>query len=237
MSKHQFYADLSEIIGNMRSQANRDDIEVVNEHHGFTLEAMDQYADQIEKLMQAEVASDEGVAGTHAYDMLAVAAEREASTTEALIHMVAGTVLMLGIEKRIDFHGGASSERTVSFSPADMDAMHKGYELTANHDGLLTVLHIKPRAAPALGLAAEPGVDDAPAKPQAAEHIYNRPYWFARIGPERIAADDRDDAERLVRKSLALDSTIVAEVENRQCPRAECPNPDNQGMCAACSTI
>jgi hypothetical protein len=202
------------------------------EAFGFACEAMQQYADRAAGYaaeLEAEVASGEGVAGTHAYDMLAVAAEREVTTTEMLISMVAATVLMKGVRQ---FEHSDAKE--VSFSPLDMDAMHRDYEMTATHDGLATTVRITPRSAPVLGLKAEPGPDDTPAKGQAPEHVFDKPYWFARIGPERIACDDRAAAEALVRKSLMTDESFVAEVENRMCPMADCPNPDTQGTCLRC---
>jgi hypothetical protein len=171
------------------------------EAFGFACEAMQQYADRAAGYaaeLEAEVASGEGVAGTHAYDMLAVAAKREVTTTEMLISMVAATVLTKIAP--LPFEDGAS----VTFSPLDMDAMHRDYEMTATHDGLATTVRIKPRVAPELGLLQAPGIDETePAKPQAPQHVFDKPYWFARIGPERIACDDREEAERLVRKSTS----------------------------------
>ncbi len=189
-------------------------------------------ADDLEVASQ-EPTSQEGSAGTHAYDMLAAMGEREVETTETLIHMVAATVLARIIHR--DERGPVNS---VTFSPGDMDAMYREYEITVTRDGIDTTVSVSKRNEPVLGLALSPGIDETePAKPQAKEHVYDKPYWFAKIGPERVWVRDQSIAEALVKRSLMLDPTIVAEVENRMCGRADCQNPDNQGVCSACSTI
>jgi hypothetical protein len=240
MSKSTLFDDLREIAGNMRRQATARMEDTSVEAKSFLSEAMDQYADQIIARIDPEVASDEGNAGTHAYDMLAVAAEREVETTEALIHMVAATVLMLGIDERnvIQTFGQADGSYAITFSPLDMDVMFREYDMRVTREGVSTTVGITKRNEPVLGLTAAPGTDDSePALPQVVAKSHDRPYWFAKIGPERVGPVERAEAERLVQDSLRIDSTIVAEIENRQCARPECPNPDSQGMCSSCSDI
>ena len=180
-------------------------------------------------------------AGTHAYDLVAAAEKQNIQTTETLIHMVAATVLA----KLIADEGGGRSN--ISFSPADMDAMHRDYEIDAKHDGILTVVRIVPRteklATHAVhdiigGQAVETEASllaqdesTANAMPQA-EPKAERPYWFFNSGGSgRLGPVTKEEAQALVHSSV--DPT--ARVENRECNRAICPNSDQQGVCPTCS--
>lgn len=178
---------------------------------------------------------DEPIQGTHVFDMIAAVEQGNVETTETLIHMVAATVLA----KLIEDEGGGRSN--ISFSPADMDAMHRDYEMVANRDGMVTTIKIIPRDPHALIVGgpdhdlnrlmaqnedtegALPQVEASPAKP----------YFFFRDGAGRQGPMSQDDAQALVLKSV--DPT--AHVENRMCGRVECPNSDMQGACPACNSV
>lgn len=180
-------------------------------------------------------------AGTSAYEMVAATATAQVETTQTLIHMVAATVLSV----LIDEEGGGRSN--IAFSPQAMDEMHRRYEMDAKHDGLLTTVSIKPRegmfdslmlrTAPAEGnavpmppldanLERKPEADmlegehEAPAKPQAAEHVYDRPLWAVRRNGKLVPCSDQAAAERKVQ--VAGPETIIT-IENRFCYHPDCP--------------
>ncbi len=171
-----------------------------------------------------------GNAGTHAYDLLAASETEHAKTTETLIEMVAATVL----HKLIQDEGGGRAN--VSFSPADMDEMHKLYEIRVNRDGMLTDIHLEPRptarASLKLSHDREGLLEIETAKPQAVARP-EEPNWFATIGGERRHAADRHSAENAVRLAISDDPTVVAEVENRRCPQSKCPAPTHIDNCMA----
>lgn len=176
-------------------------------------------------------------AGTSAYEMVAASETAHVQTTETLIHMVAATVLAV----LIDEEGGGRTN--VSFSPAEMDSMHQRYMLDAKHDGLITTVSITPRegafpngmtvrTAPAKANAqddppesfyADQGIDTRDAKPQAEEHVFDRPLWAARIDGTIYPASDRKQAERAVATRLAEEPDTIAQVENRFCYHDDCP--------------
>jgi hypothetical protein len=172
-------------------------------------------------------ADDDGNAGTHAYDMLAALAEHDAATTETLIHMIAATVLSLKFGPSMRPGKDAVA---VIFSPLDMDAMLKHYEMTATHEGVITTVRITRRETPlAEGVMAQ-SEDVSNAQPQAMPMV-ERKYWFfnstttGRIGPE-----DREDVEA----RLQVSDDLTARLENRACPRRFCPSSDVSTECAAC---
>lgn len=191
-----------------------------------------------------EIASllGEPVQGTHVFDMIAAVELGNIETTETLIHMVAATVLA----KLIEDEGGGRAN--ISFSPADMDAMHRDYEMIANRDGMVTTIKLVPREAKlashqhhdiVAGVAVETEAslmqqdeDTTDALPQV-EASPAKPYFFYRDGGGRQGPMSKDDAQAKVFQSL--DPT--AHVENRMCGRVECPNSDLQGSCPACNAV
>lgn len=186
---------------------------------------------------------EEPQAGTHAYDLLAEAEKHNVEVTDTLISMIAATVLA----KLVEEEGGGRTN--ITFGPQDMDAMHRNYEMSVTRDGLLTTVRISPRSEMLkthqvhdiiAGQAVETEAslmaqdeDTSGALPQA-EAKEERPYWFFNsAGTGRQGPMPRDDAQALVYKSV--DPT--ARIENRNCPKAECPNSDQQGSCPACTPL
>lgn len=226
---------LHKIAENMRGKANAPIPPKENalETIGFLAEALDQYADQIDVIRQ-EIAAPN--AGTTAYEMVAAVETQNVEVTETLIHMVAATVLSV----LIDEEGGGRAN--VSFSPHDMDEMHRRYMLDAKHDGMLTVVRIAPRegvdmarqepdartAAPT-SFYREDGIDSTePAQPQAPVHVFDRPLWAARVDGHLFPASDEDQAKAIVGRA---DVGQIAQVENRYCYHPECPAEHcNQGV-------
>lgn len=183
----------------------------------------------------------EPVHGTHVFDMIAEIEKGNVATTETLIHMVAGTVLA----KLIEDEGGGRSN--VSFSPADMDAMHRDYELETNRDGLITTIKLIPRDGKMQThhIVDEPFIspeafdslmtqdeDTTDALPQAEKSVA-KPYWFFNDGEVREGPMDKEMAQRM----MAVTKSPLAHIENRMCGRAECPNSDMQGACPACHPV
>lgn len=226
---------LRQVSSNMIGQAEARMEDTSVEAKGFLSEAMDQYADRINGYAaEIEAHLAEPIHGTHVFDMIAAVEQGNVETTETLIHMVAATVLA----KLIEDEGGGRSN--ISFSPADMDAMHRDYEMVANRDGMVTTIKIIPRDPHALivggpdhdlnRLMAQ-GEDTTGALPQV-EASPAKPYFFYRDGGGRQGPMEKDDAQALVLKSV--DPT--AHVENRMCGRVECPNSDMQGTCPTCGS-
>lgn len=228
---------LRQVSANMIGQAEARMEDTSVEAKGFLSEAMDQYADRINGYAaELEAHLAEPIQGTHVFDMIAAVEQGNVEITETLIHMVAATVLA----KLIEDEGGGRSN--ISFSPADMDAMHRDYEIETNRDGMVTTVKIIPRKTTGLYIGgsgdhttnrlmiqdedtegALPQVEASPAKP----------YFFYRDGGGRQGPMDKDAAQALVLKSV--DPT--AHVENRMCGRVECPNSDMQGACPACNPV
>jgi hypothetical protein len=170
-----------------------------------------------------------GLAGTHAYDLIAAQAGEDAKVAETLIEMVAATVL----HKLIEEEGGGRAN--VTFSPSDMDEMHKRYNMIVNRDGMTTEIKIEPRPSERASLKLSydrEGTMEKPASPQA-EAKPEEPHWFAKIGGERLHAADKRSAENAVRLAISDDPTTVAEVENRRCPQSKCPAPTHIDNCMA----
>lgn len=243
MSDSQIIRRLHEIARNMRgqSEARMEDTSV--EAKGFLCEAMDQYADQVElEAANLKALFDAEVAGTHAFDMIAAIEMGNVEITETLIHMVAATVLA----KLIEEEGGGRSN--ITFSPADMDAMHRDYEMQTKRDGLVTTITLVPRdhmthavnnrlltpmeaGEKIASLLAQPE-DTTDALPQVEKSVA-KPYFFYRDGGGRKGPMSKDEAQDLVFKSV--DPT--AHVENRMCGNVECPNSDMQGACTTCHPV
>lgn len=180
---------------------------------------------------------EQPVASSSAYELVAAAEMANVETTETLIHMIAATVL----SKLIDEEGGGRSN--ISFSPADMDAMHQRYVLDATRDGMLTTVSITPRegafegglhvstASAEGGLSAPPEsfyrsqepIDSGPAKPQADIHVYDRPLWAVRIDGMLVPCSDRNAAERSVSWHTANRTENIVQIENRFCYHDDCP--------------
>lgn len=213
---------LREITDNMRAKivdySDSEDSRPMTEATGFLLEAFEQYAHQIDAV-RAEIG--QSAAGTTAYDMVAAVETQHVEVTETLINMVAATVLA----RLIDEEGGGRAN--ITFSPADMDAMHQRYEMTATRDGMLTTIKIEPRpgAFPPLALSDRMGTDDSePALPQAEEHVFSRPLWAVRVeGNKLYPCSDRAAAEQRIEKAMRNYPDAVAEIENRWCYHNDCP--------------
>jgi hypothetical protein len=173
----------------------------------------------------------EPIHGTHVFEMIAAVEKGNIETTETLIHMVAGTVLA----KLIQDEGGGRAN--ISFSPADMDAMHRDYELETNRDGLITTVKLIPREGSTFTMVVEDRLmvqdeDTTAALPQA-EKSPAKPYWFFNDGTKRLGPLTQDEAGQHMR----IAQGPLAHVENRMCPKADCPNSDMQGACAACNPV
>lgn len=214
---------------------NAADKDAITESFGFALEAMDQYADH---LLSVANDLDAPAAGTSAYQMVADTATAQLQTTETLIHMVAATVLMKMMNYDVPIEQNTVE---VTFSPTDMDEMHRRYEMTAKHDGMLTTVHIKPRpdeiAPPRPPIEANlerkpeslmtQDDGEGPFKPQAAPHVYDRPIWAIRFyvhgKPKLHQMDNQGAAERQVRSYLPVEGDPEAVIENRFCLHVGCP--------------
>lgn len=180
------------------------------------LRVKERFVPMVERLRELAAAP---AAGTSAYEMVAAIETQNVEVTETLIHMTAATVLA----KLIDEEGGGRCN--VSFSPADMDSMHQRYIMHSTREGLVTTVKIEPRpdafTDPPTSFYAEQGADaDEPAKPQAAEHVFDRPLWAARIDGKLFPSSDHAQAQALVGRA---DVGQIAQVENRFCYHPECP--------------
>lgn len=200
-----------------------------------TIADLQEMATKLDGVLRAAIA--EPNAGTSAYQMVADTATAQLQTTETLIHMVAATVLM----KVRQPQEPVVSEHSVTFSPTDMDEMHRRYEMTAKHDGMLTTVHIKPRpdeiAPPRPPIEANlerkpeslmtQDDGEGPFKPQAAPHVYDRPIWAIRFyvhgKPKLHQMDNQGAAERQVRSYLPVEGDPEAVIENRFCLHVGCP--------------
>jgi len=192
---------------------------------------IDQYAIKIETIVRE---LEQPAAGTSAYELVAAAEQNHVETTETLIHMVAATALMRLIGDDTLAEMAETGSASVSFSPQDMDRMHRDYEMSALRDGLITTVKITRRgdesAPPAppgeAHLEALPeslmtqDEDETPFEPQAEEHVYDRPLWAARINGKLYPKSDRESAGRACRISRAED---ICQVENRFCYHNDCP--------------
>lgn len=188
----------------------------------------DTVEDAAEKLRAIVLELEQPSAGTDAYTMLAAAEEANVNTTLTLVHMIAATVVSKSLGEGIErgpFWFPATGEYAVAFGPADVDEMHRNFEMHAVRDGLLTIVSIKKREQPlpSLRLDAEPGIDDAPAKAQAEPKTHDRPLWAVRQDGKLWACSSREIAEARVRRAAEETHDMVAEVENRFCYHDECP--------------
>lgn len=207
-------------------------VDFIGTRTGHRAKELQAIIDRIDAIAAAARAADgDPNAGTSAYQMVADVAQAQVDTTETLIHMVAATVLMKMMDYDVPIRGGAVE---IAFSPRDMDEMHRRYEMTAKHDGMLTIVSIKPRPdeiapprPPAeANLEAKPeslmtqDEPEAPAKPQAAPHVYDRPLWAVRRNGKLTPCSDQAEAERKVR---VVKSDTPISIENRFCYHADCP--------------
>lgn len=161
------------------------------------------------------------------YALLNEAAKLEAQTMDALIDLVAATVLTTLIEEE----GGGRSN--VSISPNSMKLMAENYDMSVVKRGMIRTVSValKPESpltktenwlAPS-NRHGEEDVSDA--KPQAEPKTFDRPVWAVRFPEDEIdgpaylrECHDRADAERVVRGSQ-----LGARVENRCCLHLHCP--------------
>jgi len=190
---------------------------------GQTIDAdtLGTYADRINGYA-AEMKAIQDGHGTDAYEMLSAAEMANVETTETLMTMRAGTVLMnLGKQ-----YGYGESALTVTYSPDAMSAMMRDYELTATRDGMITTVRIIPRPGGAsIGAQDESGEG---AKPQAEPKLHDRPVWAIRYfatrgGPYLAKMHDEADAERHMPDYLGGYDQPEPTIENRFCLHVGCP--------------
>lgn len=160
--------------------------------------------------------------------ILVSSAALENEITSHLMDMLAATLLATLIEEE----GGGRSN--ISYSPLSMDHMMKHYDFTVENDGLIRTVRISLK--PDSDLTDESkwrepsnrhGVmhqdeDPTGAKPQAEEHVHNRPIWAIRANDALWRMADQADAGRLLPNYLQGDPT--AHIENRFCLHKECPS-------------
>lgn len=207
------------------------DLQDTANHEGASIgDSLERFVDRLKgyaKELEADAA--EPSAGTSAYTMMAESERANLEVSETLINMVAATVLA----KLIADEGGGRAN--IEFSPKDMDEMHQRYEIDATRDGMLTKVKLVPR--PGAFATAEIIVtedqpkapeslystqdrDEAPAKAQTPEHVYDRPLWATRVDGKLFPASSKDQAERMVKGAKG---NQIAAIENRFCYHKECP--------------
>lgn len=163
--------------------------------------------------------------GTHAYDLLAAFAKSDLENTEALIEMVAATVLYkLAMEE-------GKGRSNISISPLDMDEMWRAMEVTSNRDGMVCHISISPREKETQSLYVDIGntyidEDVSKAKPQAEAVFANRPVWAIRwsneAGTHLAKMLDELDARRQY-ASFVVEGFAPPQIENRHCMHIDCP--------------
>lgn len=224
MTDYPIPSRLREIASDLRVLAR-------NRRHKDGRDVSSEIETQATKLNEIITELEQPAAGASAYEMLAAAETANIGVTETLIHMVAATVLA----KLIDDEGQGRSD--VRFSPADMDAMHQRYEMNATRDGMLTVVSITPRPGafadahvvttgtrpPVTLYADDDPAHSGPARPQAAEHIFDRPLWAVRIDGVLTPCSDRKTAEQSVSWHAINRTQNIVQIENRFCYHPDCP--------------
>lgn len=150
MADSTFSDRLREIVGELREAEGRPH----GDDYSIRFDAARDMADKIESI--AADMDRAALSEIDPHDLIAAAEAAHVGTTETLIHMIAATVLMKGYPHR-------GNETT--FSPADMDEMHRRFEMTVTNEGLVTTVRIDPRTHPVESLAVNPP-DDSPAAAQ-----------------------------------------------------------------------
>jgi hypothetical protein len=196
-----------------------------------------QYEETIATL-RARIVELEGDAaerpGTSAYTMLAAAEQANVETTETMIQMIAATVLAAVLDNGV---GGPfrqdNGSWAVSFSPADVDAMYRAYDMSAKREGMLTTVSIMERAVAEThqptSLYVQAGDTDAePVKPQAEVVAYDRPLWAIRYysndgGVYLALMHDQADAMRHLPDYVGRYDQPEPTIENRWCLHPDCP--------------
>lgn len=185
-----------------------------------------------------ETAAEKIVAAMPDYPaMLVSAAALENETTATLMDMLAATILTTLFEEE----GGGRAN--ISYSPASMDYMMKNWEYTAESDGMVRTVRVQMRMdspintlegwkAPSnrhsLVPVEEPGYGGQ-AKPQAAEHVYDRPLWV--VAYQQDTEDDETrldfilcaDQKRAQITCREMPANTLPRVENRHCMHTTCP--------------
>lgn len=167
----------------------------------------------------------------HSIDVAAAALENE--VTSVLLDMTVATVLGTLIEQE----GGGRTNFVIS--PQLMSLAMDSWDYTVTHDGLIRTISIISKHPEdfeeADGDELAKGQllkgfmshehDAGWTKPQAGEHVYDRPLWAVRFTlddePCLRQCVDRADAERVLRTKLRDEPT--AHIENRYCLHVECP--------------
>lgn len=157
-----------------------------------------------------------GQAGTTAYDMLSAYASAEAATTEALIGLVAATVLA----KLIEEEGGGRSN--ISFTPQDMDATFRDYHVDHSHEGIITKVSLSPKTDRHERLMTQ-DEDTTKALPQA-EPKPERPVWAVRMFGKDGLPYLRECNDRFHAETILGVVDQPASIENRMCIHPECPS-------------
>lgn len=161
-------------------------------------------------------------AGTHAYDMMAAVEEINAGQTATLIELVAAVVMWKRQENPLP------DPISVTFTPADIDAMQRAYQMDVKRDGMHLTVTLTAKTAPTESWQLDEGEDGAGAREQA-EKPPERPVWAIRtFSGALIGCEGRDDAEETLHTHHRYD--MMAAVENRFCLHETCPSTRcNQG--------
>lgn len=196
--------------------------------------------------LELETEAAEPSAGTSAYTMMAEAERANLEVTETLIHMVAATVLakliadegagrtnieftpkdMDNMHRLYEIDAKRDGMLTIIKLVPRPDAFaDSGLDVTKHEEiaGMTFSTPLEPDAdqpEPPESFYATQDRDEAPAKEQAPEHVYDRPLWAARVNGKLFPASDKEQAERMVKHR---DPNVIATIENRFCYHKDCP--------------
>lgn len=198
------------------------------------------------KLNEIVIELDQPSAGTSAYTMMAESERANLEVSETLINMVAAAVLA----KLIADEGGGRANIEFSPKDMDdmhqryeIDATRDGMitkiklvprpgafaeaglAVTKHEEiaGMTFSTELSPDAdqpEPPESFYSTQDRDEAPAKEQTAEHVYDRPLWATRVDGKIFPASSKEQAERMVKGAKG---NQIATIENRFCYHKECP--------------
>jgi len=193
-------------------------------------ETLESLPEKIEELTKADAT------------MLTAAAALENEVTSTLLDMAVATVLATLLEEE----GGGRCN--VAISPNSMSYMTKNYTYSVTMNGMTRNIAIQMREDSPLrhnedawnapsnrhGVALDPDMTGAGAKPQAEPKEHDRPVWAVKTMGHDFVNDimvpvlrnchDRQDAERQCLDMLKREPNRPATVENRYCLHPECPS-------------
>lgn len=157
----------------------------------------------------------------------------ENEITSTLMDMLAATILV----KLIEEEGGGRAN--IRYSPFDMEQAMSRWNYTVENEGMVRNVRIsmkeggsaeaefeKTDEAPfpgASGLMRRDDLSTEGAKPQAEEHIYDRPLWAVKGDGRLRNCHDRKDAEAQCLSLIERNPEEIYTVENRHCLHWECP--------------